>query len=112
MHHQSRRSYRAPAARCHKMDRMLIIVVELNLGRDPLLTHEYADANRESAPLCLVGKHLFYLKRHLSALSETQRIGSYEREIQLGAQSYLRCESSQLGPARESGIDGCCRSRG
>ena len=71
MHDQSRGSNHATPDRCEKMDRMLIILVELNLCRNALFTHEYAHANCERAPLCLLGENLFYLKRHIFALSET-----------------------------------------
>lgn len=47
------------------MNRMLIIVIELDVSRDPLLTHEHAHADPKSARLCFVRGNLFYLERHI-----------------------------------------------
>lgn len=75
MHYQSSGSNHATTDDCEKMDRMLIIVVELNLCRNPLFTHEYAHANREGAPLCSIGKNLFYLKRHIFRIIKSVKDG-------------------------------------
>jgi hypothetical protein len=53
------------------MNCVLIIVIELDVSRHPLLTHEHAHANRKSVRLCFVKGNLFYLERHILALSET-----------------------------------------
>ena len=60
------------------MNRVLIVVIELDVSRHPLLTHEHTHANRKSVRFCFVRGNLFYLERHIFELSEIQRIASYE----------------------------------